>query len=90
MDLHSLERRTLDRHHEMASQAEARTRARGWAAQARLAELLAGRLRSLADRLDQPEPHEGRLRVLGEIFGDPGGPDAPEATSSGAKRIRTA
>ena len=57
MDLYSLERQTLDRHHEMAADAEARTRMCGWAAQARLAELVAGRLRSLADRLDRPEPH---------------------------------
>ena len=56
MDLYSLERRTLERHQEMASAAEARTRRRGWTAQARLPELLAGRLRLLADRLDQPEP----------------------------------
>lgn len=62
MDLYSLERQTLERHHEMAAAAEARARVRGWAAQARLAELVAGRLRSLADRLDRPEPTEGRPR----------------------------
>jgi hypothetical protein len=60
MDLYSLERRTLDRHREMASEAEARTRVRGWATQARLAELVARRLRLLADRLDEPEPVERR------------------------------
>jgi hypothetical protein len=91
MDLYSLERSMLERHHEMASMAEARTRLSGWTVQARFAELLAGRLRRLADRLDRPQPSfEPRLRVLGERFGDPGGPDGAEATSSGATRIRTA
>ena len=54
MDLYSLERWTLDRHQEMACEAEARSRSRGWVAYARVAELAAGRLRRLADRLDRP------------------------------------
>jgi len=56
MDLYTLERSMLERHHEMESTAEARSRLSGWHAHARFAEVLAGRLRRLADRLDRPEP----------------------------------
>ena len=56
MDHYSLERWTLQRHHEMAAAAEARTRLAGWPVQARFAGLVARRLRRLADRLDRPEP----------------------------------
>ena len=56
MDLYSLERSMLERHHEMELTAETRSRLSGWAVEARFAEVLAGRLRSLADRLDRPEP----------------------------------
>jgi hypothetical protein len=56
MDHYSLERWMLDRHARMARMAETHTRRRGWKPQTRLAELMAVRLRSLADRLDRPEP----------------------------------
>jgi hypothetical protein len=55
MDHYTTERWMLERHREMANAAEARMRERGWRCQARLAELVAGRLRLLADRLDRPE-----------------------------------
>ena len=56
MDDYSTERWMLGRHREMASIAEARMRERGWRAQGSVAELVAARLRALADRLDRPEP----------------------------------
>ena len=56
MDPYSSERWMLERQREMANVAEARMRERGWRSQARLAELVANRLRVLADRLDRPEP----------------------------------
>jgi len=46
----------LERHRAMAKAAESRMRVRGWGAQASVAELVAARLRLLADRLDRPEP----------------------------------
>jgi hypothetical protein len=55
MDLYSGERWMLEGHRAMARVAEARMRERGWRAEARLAELVACRLRLLADRLDRPE-----------------------------------
>jgi hypothetical protein len=55
MDQYSLERWMLDRHAGLERAAEAHSRRRGWRPQTRVAELLAGRLRSLADRLDEPE-----------------------------------
>jgi hypothetical protein len=55
MDHYSPETWMLDRHREMAEGAEARMRERGWRSQTRLAELLAVRLRLLADRLDGTE-----------------------------------
>jgi len=55
MDHYSLERWMLDRHAGLARAAETDSRRRGWRPQARVAELMAGRLRSLADRLDEPE-----------------------------------
>ena len=50
-----MERWMLERHDRMARAAEAHSLRRGWRPHARLAELMAGRLRSLADRLDRPE-----------------------------------
>jgi len=55
MDHYSLERWMLERQDGLAQAAEAQARRRGWRPQARLAELMAGRLRSLADRLDAPD-----------------------------------
>ena len=55
MDHYSSERWVLRRHREMTLAADARMRERGWAVQARLAEVAANRLRLLADRLDRPE-----------------------------------
>jgi hypothetical protein len=56
MDHYSQERWMLDRHVDLARAAEAHSRLRAWRPQVRLAELAAARLRSLADRLDRPEP----------------------------------
>ena len=56
MDHYSMERWMLDRHVDLARAAEANSRRRGWRPEARLAELAAARLRSLADRLDGREP----------------------------------
>jgi hypothetical protein len=56
MDLYSLERRTLERQQDLARVAETRSRQRGWQRETRLSELVALRLRRLADRLDRPEP----------------------------------
>ncbi|HZQ48737.1 MAG TPA: hypothetical protein VFB69_00315 [Candidatus Dormibacteraeota bacterium] len=56
MDHYSQERWMLERHRAMAKAAESRMRVRGWGAQASVAELVAARLRLLADRLDRPEP----------------------------------
>jgi len=55
MDQYSLERWMLDRQAGLERAAEAHSRRRGLRPQARVAELMAGRLRSLADRLDEPE-----------------------------------
>jgi len=55
MDLYSLERWMLERQGGLERAAETHSRRRGWRPQARVAELMAGRLRSLADRLDEPE-----------------------------------
>jgi len=55
MDQYSLERWMLDRHANLARAAEAHSRRRGWRLQPRIAELMAVRLLSLADRLDEPE-----------------------------------
>jgi len=52
MDRYSLERWTLERHHQMVSRAEERSRLLGPRPQGQLADRLAGRLRLLADRLD--------------------------------------
>ena len=56
MDRYSLERWTEQRHQDMVRAAETSSRLRGWTLQPRLSQLLASRLRSLADRLDRPEP----------------------------------
>ena len=56
MDRYSLDRWTEQRHREMVRAAERNSRLRGWAPQPRLTQVLAARLRSLADRLDRPEP----------------------------------
>jgi len=64
MDQYSLERWMLDRQAATARAAEARARLRAWRPQARLAELMAGRLRSLADRLDAPEANKGKFTVV--------------------------
>ena len=56
MDRYSLERWTMQRHHDMVRAAETSSRLRGWTPQPRLSQVLAARLRSLADRLDRPEP----------------------------------
>jgi hypothetical protein len=56
MDRFSLELFTLQRHHDMVRAAEANARLRGWKPQPRVSQLVAARLRSLADRLDRPEP----------------------------------
>ena len=56
MDRYSLDRWTEERHHDMVRAAETNARLRGWAPQPRLTQVLAARLRYLADRLDRPEP----------------------------------
>jgi hypothetical protein len=63
MDSYSLERWLLERHRAVVNQAEARSRLEGWQPRDRLAELLAARLRRLADRLDgqlQQSPSSAR------------------------------
>jgi hypothetical protein len=52
MDRYSFEVWVLDRHHTMASRAEARSRLEGWLPQERLVVLVAAVLRQLADRLE--------------------------------------
>jgi hypothetical protein len=64
MDQYSLERWMLDRQQRLECAAEAHGRRRGWRRQARLAELMAGRLRMLADRLDAPEAPKGKFTVV--------------------------
>ncbi len=62
MDHYSPERWMLERHREVACRADARLRAGAWSPQPRLRELMAGHLRTLADRLDRPEAAEARSR----------------------------
>ncbi|HET9410678.1 MAG TPA: hypothetical protein VFO75_02230 [Candidatus Dormibacteraeota bacterium] len=52
MDRYSLERWTLERHHQMVRTAEDRARLRSWKLHPTLARRLAVHLRLLADRLD--------------------------------------
>jgi hypothetical protein len=67
MDLYTLERWTLERHHEQVGAAEENNRVRGWTLRPRVAELLAVNLRRLADRLDGP--YETRDRKFTVVSG---------------------
>ncbi len=69
MDRYSLEIWTLERHEGVRRAAEESSRLHGYGLQPRLADLLAQRLRLLADRLDGHQGHEGRDRGFTVVSG---------------------
>jgi hypothetical protein len=61
METYAFERLMIERRHAVARAAEEHLRLQGWPVEARLAEVVAARLRSIADRLD---PSAGASTVV--------------------------